>query len=344
MKSSVKKVISSEEADWIENFIDLDASSTLVLQTTNSFNVMSVERIIYSIVNLSLLNNVRFINKFIEALNEKIPNGGLICLRAETFASRKVRKYRTYPKLVKSILFFFEFVFLRVFPKLWGLKKIYFIVTQGRNRLLSKAEILGRIISCGFEIKEVTSINGYLYVIAAKCGEPSFNEQPSYGPIFAMNRIGKNGKMFKVYKLRTMHPYSEYLQDYVLQLNGYAETGKPENDFRLTPWGKWFRRLWIDELPQLINVIKGDMNLVGVRPVTQRYLQDIPHELRRRRMKFKPGCIPPYVSLGMKGSVEDVLRAEEIYLTQREKGGSIVNLKFFILGLYNIIFKRKRSA
>ncbi len=63
---------------------------------------------------------------------------------------------------------------------------------------------------------------------------------PSYGPMFAMNRLGKNGKIFKVYKLRTMHPYSEYLQDYVLKVNGYSETGKPAEDFRIPKWERFY--------------------------------------------------------------------------------------------------------
>jgi hypothetical protein len=344
MKSIVEDEIGSGEADWIEKYIDLESANLLVVHTTNVFNIKSVERDIENIINLSSLNNIRFINKFLESLNEKLPLNGMICVRAETIAARKLRKYKAYPLFIRNVIFFFEFIFLRVFPKLWLLKKVYFMVTRGRNRLLSKAEILGRVISCGFEIKDFHSSNGYLYVVAAKSGEPIFDESPSYGPIFAMQRMGKDGKMFKVYKLRTMHPYSEYLQDYIVKSYGYAQTGKPNNDFRLTPWGKWFRKFWIDELPQILNVLKGDMNLVGVRPVTKRYLQDIPQELREKRMKFKPGCIPPYVSLGMKGSVEEVLKAEEIYLNEREKGGSIVNLRFFIKGLYHILFKRKRSA
>ena len=64
--------------------------------------------------------------------------------------------------------FLFEFTFLRVFPKIWGAKKIYFIVTRGRNRLLSKAEALGRVVSCGFEIIDYEYINGLIYVITKK--------------------------------------------------------------------------------------------------------------------------------------------------------------------------------
>ena len=57
-----------------------------------------------------------------------------------------------------------------------------------------------------------------------------------------MPRIGKNGNIINVYKLRTMHPYSEYIQDHILQKYGYNDSGKPANDFRLSTWGKFLRK------------------------------------------------------------------------------------------------------
>jgi lipopolysaccharide/colanic/teichoic acid biosynthesis glycosyltransferase len=141
-----------------------------------------------------------------------------------------------------------------------------------------------------------------------------------------------------------MHPYSEYLQDYILKLNGYAETGKPANDFRLVPWGKFLRRYWFDELPQLINLFKGELKLVGARPVSLRYFQDIPKEIQKLRIAQKPGCIPPYVSLNSKGSVKCVLQAEKEYLEEKRKNPYFTDTKYFFKALYNILFKGKRSA
>ena len=131
------------------------------------------------------------------------------------------------------------------------------------------------------------SINGLIYFVVKKETEPSYDLNPSYGPIYRMPRLGKNGKIIKVFKFRTMHPYSEYLQDYVLRVNGYAESGKPAEDFRIPVWGKFMRRIWLDELPQLLNVLKGDMKLVGIRPVSQRYFQDIPKEMQKLRLNSK---------------------------------------------------------
>ena len=159
-----------------------------------------------------------------------------------------------------------------------------------------------------------------------------------------MPRLGKNGKIIGVYKFRTMHPYSEYLQDYIVNAHGYAESGKPANDFRIPAWGKFMRKFWLDELPQLINVIKGEMKLVGVRPVSQRYFQDIPKEMQKLRLTQKPGCIPPYVALNRKSNVMSVLEAEMDYLKEKIDSPYTTDLKYMITAIYNIVIKNKRSS
>ena len=58
-------------------------------------------------------------------------------------------------------------------------------------------------------------------------------------------------------KLRTMYPYSEYCQELIMRENKLAKSGKIWNDFRITTWGKFFRKFWFDELPMFINFFKG---------------------------------------------------------------------------------------
>jgi lipopolysaccharide/colanic/teichoic acid biosynthesis glycosyltransferase len=316
----------------------------LVVSTTNEFNILNHPTRINAVLNLSKVNNIRYINKFFEKTNSKLQNGDTFICCFETINARKERHKLGNIPVIKNLYFGVEFIFLRMFPKIWGLKKIYFLVTRGRNRLLSKAEVMGRLVSCGFKIVADESFNGLKYVVAKKVKTPEYNFNASYGPLFKMNRIGKGGKMIGVYKFRTMHPYAEYLQDYVLNLNGYAQTGKPKNDFRLTPWGRVLRKYWLDELPQLINVVKGDMKLVGVRPISQRYSEDIPKDLQDLRLRQKPGCIPPYVSLNRKSSVEEVLQSEREYLIQKSKNPFTTDTRFFFKAIFNIVFKSKRSA
>lgn len=77
-------------------------------------------------------------------------------------------------------------------------------------------------------------------------------------PIYAAIRVTKNGKVFSMYKIRTMVPNAHLL--------GGSSTAN--SDRRITPIGKFFRAYKLDEIPQLINVIKGDLSLIGVRPTT----------------------------------------------------------------------------
>lgn len=344
MKALLTDKVGEEAYVFFSSHIDTEASDTLVVSTTNEFNILNHPGKLNAILNLSKVNNIRYINKFFEQLNGKLQNGNTLIVCCETIVARKERHRIGNIPIIRNLWFGMEFIFLRVFPKVWGFKKVYFLLTRGRNRLLSKAEVMGRLVSCGFNIEASEAFNGLTYIVCKKIKEPVFNMGASYGPLFKMPRMGKKGKAIGVYKFRTMHPYAEYLQDYVLQLNGYAESGKPKDDFRLTPWGRFLRRYWLDELPQLINVCKGELKLVGVRPISQRYFQDIPKDLQELRLKFTPGCIPPYVALNRKANVESVLQSEREYLQEKLKNPYTTDTKYFFKAIYNIIFRRKRSA
>lgn len=344
MKPILIQTIGEKVYTFLNTYLPTEGKNSLVISTTNEFNILNHPGELHAIVNLSKVNNIRFINKFFEKVNSRLQTGDWFVVCFETITARKERHRLGRIPIIKNLWFGAEFIFLRVFPKMWGFKKIYFLMTRGRNRLLSKAEVMGRLVSCGFHIEASEAFNGLTYVVCKKVKEPEFNTNASYGPLFCMKRMGKNGKEIGVYKFRTMHPFAEYLQDYVLKLNGYAETGKPKDDFRLTPWGRFLRRYWLDELPQLINVLKGDLKLVGVRPISKRYFEDIPKDLQELRLKFKPGCIPPYVALDRKSDVNSVLQAEREYLQEKTRRPYTTDTRYFFKAIFNILFKRKRSA
>ena len=91
---------------------------------------------------------------------------------------------------------------------------------------------------------------------------------PSAGPIFSQERIGRNGKPFKFYKFRSMCPNAEAkLEDLLDQNEMDGPVFKIKDDPRITRVGKFIRKTSIDELPQLFNVLKGDMSIVGNRPL-----------------------------------------------------------------------------
>jgi len=226
MKEHIVERSGEEAYEFFKKFVDLNAPTTLVVSTTNVFNILNHNGKIDAVVNISRSNDIRFLNKFFETVNIKLKEGNIFISCFETFSARRLRKRVGSVPVIKHFYFALEFIFMRVFPKLPVFKKFYFYFTRGRNRLLSKAEVLGRLASCGFEIVDYESFNGLMYVIAKKVEMPAFNMNPSYGPLYKMPRMGKSGKIIGVYKFRTMHPYAEYLQDYILKVHGYAESGK----------------------------------------------------------------------------------------------------------------------
>jgi exopolysaccharide biosynthesis polyprenyl glycosylphosphotransferase len=123
------------------------------------------------------------------------------------------------------------------------------------------------------------------------------------GPVFhVQTRCGHNGRPFRMYKFRSMVPDAEKLLCDLVDLDRIAEpVFKIENDRRVTPIGRILRRTSIDELPQLINVLKGDLSLVGPRPeeiaLVRRY-----NSFFRERLKARPG-ITGLQQVNCRGSV-----------------------------------------
>ncbi|MGZ5921132.1 MAG: sugar transferase [Rhizomicrobium sp.] len=126
----------------------------------------------------------------------------------------------------------------------------------------------------------------------------------SRGPIlFRQRRSGRDGKVFIIYKFRTMH----VLED------GTDIVQATRNDGRTTAVGRFLRRSSIDELPQLLNVLKGEMSLVGPRPHAvahdQYYLQTVPNY--KLRFYSKPGITGLAQIKGFRGEVRDIPHMEE---------------------------------
>jgi lipopolysaccharide/colanic/teichoic acid biosynthesis glycosyltransferase len=113
----------------------------------------------------------------------------------------------------------------------------------------------------------------------------------SAGPVFfAQKRVGLNKREFWMYKFRTMVPNAEKIQEQLLRLNEMeGPVFKIKNDPRITSIGRVLRKTSIDELPQLFNVLIGDMSLVGPRAMSVRDYQFFNEDWQRRRFSVPPG-------------------------------------------------------
>ena len=345
---NIKEAIIEESNEEVFNFlcenIDLNIPDYSLLATTTRFNINKLPEESYKkIVNLKRINDIRFINKFFESANHKISSGGIFIGCVETKNQRKKRILKKYPPILSSIYYFFDFIVKRVFPKFNMTKRLYFFLTRGENRVVSKAETFGRLYSCGFEILNEKNIHNWLYFVARKTGKPYLDNNPTYGPFVKLRRIGKNGKKINVYKLRTMHPFAEYLQKYVYEKSDLQEGGKFKDDFRITTAGKIFRKFWIDELPMFINFFRGNMKLVGVRPLSEHYFSLYSKELQEKRIKTKPGLIPPFY-VDMPKTLDEIQASELKYLESYAKHPFRTDWKYFWKAVWNILFRKARSA
>ena len=138
----------------------------------------------------------------------------------------------------------------------------------------------------------------------------------SPGPIlFAQERVGLRRRRFRLYKFRTMIEGAGRLPAGLEPLNGaQGPVVQIRNDPRVTRVGRWLRHVSLDELPQLVNVIKGDMSLVGPRPLPSRDVPRIDQRVRERRFSVRPGMTCLWQVNGHAPEFEDWVKTDMEYI------------------------------
>lgn len=291
-------------------------------------------------INMKPANKVLHLNSQFRIVNKELPNSGIyIGCFENRIKDAPDKTINTGAVSGKSLILNFQKYKSDNFNVT---KKGGIFAYRQTQKNYSLAEMLGRLAFCGFEILNLKQVGNLVYFITRKKSVPLSETDPTFHHIMQMKRIGKHGKIIGVYKFRTMYPYSEYIQDYVVKNNGYDAIGKPNMDFRVTQFGKIIRKIWIDEIPQLVNVIKGDMNLVGVRPITRFGYSNLTPELQIERIKYKPGLIPPNVSLKLTG-FQGVIEAETKYLNEMKTNPLKTNIKYFFMAVFNILSFKANS-
>lgn len=158
----------------------------------------------------------------------------------------------------------------------------------------------------------------------------------SKGPaIFIHNRVGKNGKKIGIYKFRSMVMNAEeMIKDFTPEQKAEFEKNfKLENDPRITKIGKFLRKTSLDELPQLFNILKGDMSIVGPRPVTEAETEFY-GRYKNLLLSIRPGLTGFWAANGRSNTTYSRRKAMEIYYVKNRS---------FSLDL-KIIFKTSLSV
>ena len=333
------------------NYVDLDAVSQEKLQfgkkvlldlydadkasKKGHYSIDDLNKEVDLLIINESVNNIKDINSFFKNCHDKVTVGGFVVVSYTNLEDieSKINSYKGVIKFFKKVKFY---VFDRAFPKLPVLQKIHSLVTKGKKKVISRTEVWGRLLYHGFDVKKEIREGDKMYLIAQKDRTISENPSPSYAPLIRLNRVSMYGNLVKIYKVRSMYPYSEFLQEKVYEMNSLSSTGKFSEDFRITKLGKMYRKYWIDEFPQFLDWFRGTIKLVGIRAMSQHFFSLYSKEYQELFYKVKPGIISPIFDEET-DSFETIQKIEQEYLEKYLKNPLKTDFEYFFITLKHIL-------
>ncbi len=157
------------------------------------------------------------------------------------------------------------------------------------NKILTESDDRYKKVKRLFDIVVSFGLLVVLFVPMALIALIIVIDSPGASPFFVQERVGLNGKTFRLYKFRSMVANAESLLDSLLSQNEMQGPAfKIKNDPRITRFGRIIRKCCIDELPQLVNILKGEMSFVGPRPPLPREVEQYT-EYQKQRLSVIPG-------------------------------------------------------
>lgn len=290
------------------------------------------------------LHTIQELNEFLYAANDLMDDGAYLCCHSMTAVLKRKMLEERYPWGIRRLAVGLHYLWHRLCPKLGLTRELYFTITSGKNRTFNRVEILGRLYRAGFEVVDEEFRSGEFFVTARKVKAPVQDAEPTGSPIIHLRRKGKDGKEIVVHKFRTMYTYSEYIQTYMYQYQHLQSGGKFKDDYRVNFWGRFLRKVWLDELPMVWNMLHGDLKLVGVRPLSKQYFNLYSPEMQELRTRTKPGLLPPfYYDRKTPETIDEIQASERRYLEAYLKHPFRTDWRYFWGIVGNIVLHRKRS-
>jgi lipopolysaccharide/colanic/teichoic acid biosynthesis glycosyltransferase len=254
------------------------------------------------------------INEDLIKMRSLLSDNELLVISAETLEV----KQRAIEDFSSNLMIFFTkktyfFMFSRLFPRL-PIFSYFYSKKVNKDYALSRSEFIGRAIWSGLDVIADYELSNLHHIIVRKSSVSYIDTKPSYYPIISLKRVGLEGKMIKVHKLRTMHPYSEFVQDYIRLKNGSTIDGKIRNDFRVTGIGQFLRKYWLDEVPQIIDILNGTIGIVGVRALSLPYFNRLPDYVKKKRILVRPGLLAPVYADKSVFTDKDIISSDLLYI------------------------------
>jgi lipopolysaccharide/colanic/teichoic acid biosynthesis glycosyltransferase len=330
------------------------AGNVLVLDDVSTTEDQSQSAPVRLLIGHTCINDVLRLNQFLMVCVKQITMGGFIVVRYMPLENVIKDLKRRYVGLRYWIVFILHFIWYRAIPKIPWLDRIYFSslfswldpihlsLVKKRNRALSKAEVWGRLSFCGMRVVAESKGDGEVYIIAQRVSLPVQNKIPSYYLIASLEKVGLDGQIIRMHKIRTMYPFSEFIQQRIYENHGLAPTGKFASDFRLTGYGRFLRKFWLDELPQIFDWLGGDIKLVGLRATSLHFLSLYPKEFYELYIQIKPGLIPPVLDESI-NSFDQIVEVEFAYLNCYLAHPIRTDIRYLCKTFTDIVFRGVRS-
>jgi lipopolysaccharide/colanic/teichoic acid biosynthesis glycosyltransferase len=336
----------SESKDGLDEVVFLDDPTPVIKKSARCEVALLFGR--------TKINDIRRLNQFLSYSVHQVAMGGYLVLQYLPLESVRADLRRRYAGVLYWPAAIVHFVRYRILPKIPWLDTLYFsplfswvdrlclTVSKKRNRVLSKAEVWGRLSYFGMRVVAESTNEGERYVIARRESCPVQGKMPSYYPVVSLEKMALDGEIIRVHKIRTMFPFSEFLQKRIFEEHGLATSGKFQNEFRLTELGKLLRKVWLDELPQIFDWLRGDIKLVGMRATSRQFLTLYPEHFLELYFQVKPGLVPPIFDEATNG-FDEIVDVELRYLRSYVDQPFLTDVRYFIQTFRDIVFRGIRS-
>lgn len=213
---------------------------------------------------------------------------------------------------------------------------ILLVPNKGNREILKEINIykyIKRILDFSLSLIGLIVLSPVFLIIAILI------KKESDGPIFFKHkRIGKNGKEIGIYKFRSMVPNAEELIKKFTpeQMKEFKENFKLENDPRITKIGKFLRKTSLDELPQLINILKGELSIIGPRPVIKEELEKYGNN-KEKFLSVTPGLTGYWAANGRSDTTYEQRMMMELYYV--DNLSFRLDIKVFLKTVISVIKK-----